>query len=199
MLNFHALKVLWDLGTFQHWSWFLRMDFSRESILQQHLPLRAKHTLQSMGSSWQAVSALSRSQLYCCLLPHPRGIPVGTGSHTADERKGRRCNWDKIKDLVCFLFVVFFFFNRSSLLKIYIIKSNSFQINWVQYLGMWLVYRPTKHSVSLGTKGLVLETKWCQAQLFSATSFGYQNVALWTLACFIRATLLAHWWARSRL
>lgn len=60
---------------------------------------------------------------------------------------------------------IFFFFpflssNRSSLLQIYIVKSNSFQINWAQYLGMWLVYRATKHSVSLGTNGLVLETNW---------------------------------------
>lgn len=129
------------------------MDFSRESILQQHLPPRAKHTLQSMGSSWQATSPLSRSQLYCCLLSHPWRIPVGTGSHTADERKGKRCNWVKTNDF-------FFFFNRSSFLQIYIVKSNSFQINWAQYLGMWLVYRATKHSVSLGTNELVLETNW---------------------------------------
>lgn len=147
--NFHALKAQWELWIFQQKSWFLRMDFSRESILQQCLPPRAKHTLQSMGSSWQGTSPLSRSQLFCCLLPHPWGIPVGTGSHTA-KRKGKRCNWDKTKDF-------FFFFNRSSLLQIHIVKSNSFQMNWAQNLGMWLVYRATKHSVSFGTNGLVLE------------------------------------------
>lgn len=132
------------------------MDFSRESILQQCLPPRAKHTLQSMGSSWQATSPLSGSQLYCCLLPHPSGIPVGTGRHTANERKVKRCNWDETKDLK--IFFSSFSSNRSSLLRIYIVKSNSFQINWAQYLGMWLLYRATKHLVSFGTYGLVLET-----------------------------------------
>lgn len=64
-----------------------------------------------------------------------------------------------IKQRIYFVFLFWgFYLNRSSLLQIYIVISNSFQINWAQYLGMWLVYRPTKHSVSLGTNGLVLET-----------------------------------------
>lgn len=170
------------------------MDFSRESILQQRLPPRAKHTLQSMGSSWQATTPLSRSQLYCCLLPHPWGIPVGTGSHTADERKGKRCNWDKTKDFF------FFFFNRSSLLQIYVVKSNSFQINWAQYLGMWLVYRATKHSVSLGTNGLVLDTNWVlPGPIIFSNIFLLPKCGTVDFGLLGKSYLLAHWWAQPRL
>lgn len=109
---------------------------------------RAKHTLQSMGSSWQATSPLSRSQLFCCLLPHPWGNTCG---HWKPH------SWEKGKKGVTGIKQRIFFFNRSSLLQIHIVKSNSFQMNWAQYLGMWLVYRATKHSVSFGTNGLVLE------------------------------------------
>ena len=61
-----------------------------------------------VGSSWQATFPSSGSQLYCCLLPHPSGIPVGTGRHTANERKVKRCNWDETKDFKIF-FLLFLF------------------------------------------------------------------------------------------